>query len=140
MLIVVIFGHFCAVVQPVSCGDPRLQDRLLVCCAGATYLVREVAVCGSPAAVGAEDMARVVKEARRPHKAAEFCCGELNSSPASATRYFYEMMGKSFKADFLSEGCLPHGKSMGVVLKYLKCNENAKHSEVTGPIYHKLGS
>ena len=29
---------------------------------------------------------------------------------------------------------------MGVVLKYLKCNENAKHSEVTDPIYHKLGS
>lgn len=102
-------------------------------------LVREVALCRSPASVVVEDMPRVVKEARRPHKTAEFCCGGLNSSPASATKCFCEMMDKSFKADFSSEGCLPHGKSMGVVLKYLKSNENAKHSEVTGPIYHKLG-
>lgn len=39
------------------------------------------------------------------------------------------MMDKSFKAGFCQE-TLPHGKSMGVVLKCLKCNENAKHSEV----------
>lgn len=89
MLVAVSFVHFCTVVQPVvSCGNLRLQECLFVCGIDGTYVVKEVAFCGSPASVIVEGMQRVVQEARRSHKTAEFCCGELNSIHASATKFF----------------------------------------------------
>jgi len=89
LLVVVSFVHFCAIVQAVvGCGSLRLQDCLFICGIDVTYIVREVAFCGSLASVIVEGMQRVVKEARRSHKPAEFCCGGLNSIHASATKLF----------------------------------------------------